>query len=148
MTAAMRPTISACPACAAAPAAEAMAEADLPKEAHLVLSLPTIHCAACMSTVEGALSKAPGVHSARVNLTLKRVSIEADPGIDAEAMVKVVESAGYEAHELDATALSATATDKAGRDLLMRLAVAGCFRWLSGPAPEDRPATCFTGSRP
>ena len=32
---------------------------------------------------------------------------------------------GYEAHELDPTALSATATDRQGRELLMRLAVAG-----------------------
>ena len=37
----------------------------------------------------------------------------------------MLERAGYEAHELDPGALSATQTDKAGRDLLMRLAVAG-----------------------
>jgi Cu2+-exporting ATPase len=40
-------------------------------------------------------------------------------------MRALVEGLGYEAHELDAGTLSATATDKAGRDLLMRLAVAG-----------------------
>ncbi|MGP6088206.1 heavy metal translocating P-type ATPase [Antarctobacter jejuensis] len=125
MTATLRPPVSACPACSAAPAAEALAAREAPTEAHIVLSLPTIHCAACMSAVERALNGLPQVHSARVNLTMKRVSIEADPDVTAAEMIPVVEAAGYEAHELDSTALSATATDKAGRDLLMRLAVAG-----------------------
>ncbi|MFZ7093192.1 heavy metal translocating P-type ATPase [Primorskyibacter sp. 2E233] len=125
MTATMRAPVSACPACSAAPAAEALAAAQDPIEAHIVLSLPTIHCAACMATVERALSTTPGVRSARVNLTMKRVSIEADPDVVAADVIPVVTGAGYEAHELDTTAISATQTDRAGRDLLMRLAVAG-----------------------
>ncbi len=125
MTATMRAPVSACPACSAAPAAEALAAAQDPIEAHIVLSLPTIHCAACMATVERALSTTPGVRSARVNLTMKRVSIEADPDFVAADVIPVVTGAGYEAHELDTTAISATQTDRAGRDLLMRLAVAG-----------------------
>ncbi|SDH16620.1 heavy metal translocating P-type ATPase [Alloyangia pacifica] len=125
MTATLRPPASACPACVAAPAAEALAERAQPQEARLALSLPTIHCAACMTAVETALEKVPGVRSARVNLSQKRVRIEAAPEITAEALIPVVEAAGYEAHELDAGTLAATATDKAGRDLLMRLAVAG-----------------------
>ncbi len=124
MTATLRPSPSACPACAAAPAAEALA-LQAPKDATITLSLPTIHCAACMSAVERALNAAPGVRTARVNLTQKRVSIAAAPDVTAEALIPVVEAAGYEAHELDATALAATQTDRAGRDLLMRLAVAG-----------------------
>ncbi|MDA7426129.1 heavy metal translocating P-type ATPase [Thalassococcus lentus] len=123
MTATMRPPVSACPACAAAPAAEALAEQL--SETHISLSLPTIHCAACMSKIERALNAAPGVHKARVNLTMKRVAIDAEPDLTAEDLIPVVEAAGYEAHELDATALGVTANDKAGRDLLMRLAVAG-----------------------
>lgn len=102
-----------------------MAALDVADDAHIVLSLPTIHCAACMAKVERALNALPQVHSARVNLTLKRVSIEADPDTTAADMIPVVQGAGYEAHELDSTALSATQTDKAGRELLMRLAVAG-----------------------
>jgi Cu2+-exporting ATPase len=125
MTATLRPPTSACPACSAAPAAEALAAADVTDDAHIVLSLPTIHCAACMSKVEKALNARPDVHTARVNLTLKRVSIEARPDVTAAEMIPAVQAAGYEAHELDATALSATQTDKAGRELLMRLAVAG-----------------------
>lgn len=125
MTAALHPQISACPACMAAPAAEALATPPAPKEAHVVLSLPTIHCAACMAGVESALRQHPGVRAARVNLTQRRVAIEAEPGLTAADLIPVVEAAGYEAHELDSAALSARASDRAGRDLLMRLAVAG-----------------------
>lgn len=124
MTATMRPTPSACPACSAAPAAEALAARDLPN-AQIALSLPTIHCSACISKIERALNDHPQVNSARVNLTLKRASIDAAPEVTAEEMRTLVEGLGYEAHELDAGTLNATATDKAGRDLLMRLAVAG-----------------------
>src|SRR6056297_3101004 len=124
MTATMRPTPSACPACSAAPAAEALAARDLPN-AQIALSLPTIHCSACISKIERALNDHPQVNSARVNLTLKRASIDAAPEVMAEEMRALVEGLGYEAHELDAGTLNATATDRAGRDLLMRLAVAG-----------------------
>lgn len=125
MTAAVRPSISACPACVAAPGAQALAEQALHKDAHIALSLPTIHCSACISTVEKALAGAPGVKSARVNLTLKRATIDADYGVEADQLVKVLENAGFEAHELDAGQLSATQNDRVGRDLLMRMAVSG-----------------------
>jgi Cu2+-exporting ATPase len=124
MSTAFHAPVSACPACSAAPAAEALAARALP-DARIALSLPTIHCAACISKVERALGAHPGVKSARVNLTLKRASIDAEPEVTAEEMRALVEQAGYEAHELDAGTLSATATDRAGRELLMRLAVAG-----------------------
>ncbi len=115
--------LSACPACAAVPAALRAAEQE--KRARLVLSLPTAHCAACLSTVESGLQAVPGVRSARVNLTQKRVSVDADAEITADALVAVLGKLGYEAHELDAGLLSATETDRQGRELLMRLGVAG-----------------------
>ena len=124
MSTTIRATPSACPACSAAPAAEALAARSLP-DARIALSLPTIHCSACISKIERALDAHPGVKSARVNLTLKRASIDAEPDVTAEEMRSLVEGLGYEAHELDAGTLSATATDSAGRELLMRLAVAG-----------------------
>ena len=125
MTATLRPSISACPACVAAPGAEALAGAQDIGHGRIALSLPTIHCSACIATVEDALHAHPGVHSARVNLTLKRASIEAAPEVMPDDLVKALDRIGYEAHELDAGTLSATQTDRAGRDLLMRLAVAG-----------------------
>ncbi len=124
MTASMRPAPSACPGCAAAPVAEVQAARDLPR-AQIALSLPTIHCSGCISKIERGLDADPRVHSARVNLTLKRASIEAAPEVTAEEMRALVQGLGYEAHELDAGTLNASATDRAGRDLLMRLAVAG-----------------------
>lgn len=121
------PPISACPACVAAPSAEDIAAraADAAREAGLVLSLPTAHCAVCISDVERALSSLPGVTSARVNLTLKRVSVVAEPQVTAEMLIQRLEAIGYPAHELDPGLLSVTETDRRSRDLLMRLGVAG-----------------------
>ncbi|MFV2053954.1 heavy metal translocating P-type ATPase [Aliiroseovarius sp. YM-037] len=119
------PSPSACPACAAAPAAERLAEAAEARDARILLSLPTIHCAGCISAVERGLTAHPGVQSARVNLTLKRASVEAAPDVTSDALVSLLDGLGYEAHELDPGTLSATETDRVGRDLLMRLAVAG-----------------------
>ena len=116
--------LSACPACVAAPAAERLAAMVDEAEARLVLSLPTAHCAACIATVETALAAHPGVHSARVNLTQKRVSVQADAVVTAADLVKALKGVGYEAHELDPGILSVTETDRQARDLLMRLGVA------------------------
>ncbi len=124
MTATLRPSLSACPACAAGPAAEALAARDI-GPAQIALSLPTIHCSACISKIERGLNAHPGVKSARVNLTLKRASIDAGADVSAQDMVALVQGLGYEAHELDAGTLNATANNRAGRELLMRLAVAG-----------------------
>ena len=118
----MPPSAAACPGCVATPT-DAV---EVPVEpGRLALSLPGIHCQACISGVEQILSEYPGVTSARVNLTLKRAMIEADAGVEAADLVPVLEAGGFEAHELDPGALQATQTDRAGRDLLMRLAVAG-----------------------
>lgn len=122
MTAQMRPAMAVCPGCVAAPS-EVPEQA--PSEARLALSLPTIHCQACISTVERGLNAHPGIHSVRVNLTLKRALIEADPDLRAADLIPVLEGLGFEAHELDLASLAATQSDRAGRDLLMRLAVAG-----------------------
>lgn len=123
MTAQLRPpSAAACPGCLATPA-EPVAEA--PKDARIALSLPGIHCQGCISAVERGLNAHPGVHGARVNLTLKRAMVEADDSVTARDLIGVLEGLGYEAHELDPGALSATQTDTAGRALLIRLAVAG-----------------------
>ena len=116
--------LAACPACVAFPAAERLAALQRVEPARLMLSLPSAHCAACISTVETALRAHPGVRSARVNLTLKRVSVEAEPEVTAADLASTLEAVGYEAHELDPGMLSMTETDRQGRELLMRLGVA------------------------
>ncbi len=116
----------ACPACVAAPSAERIAALTLAAapDARLILSLPTAHCAACIATVEETMRAYPGVHSARVNLTQKRVSVAADAAVTASDLTKALAAVGYEAHELDPGLLSATETDRQSRELLMRLGVA------------------------
>ena len=113
-------SVAACPACvAAAPAAErAGREAGQPTH-HLVL--PQIHCAGCIRTVESVLAAQPGIESARVNLTLKRAAIVAEPEADPTPWIEALAGAGYEAHE----ARDMSAPDDAGRMLIVRLGVAG-----------------------
>jgi Cu2+-exporting ATPase len=114
---------SACPACDAVPLAERVAGKAL-TETRLMLALPGIHCAACISGVERVLEAQPGVEAARVNLTLRRASVQASPEVDAETLCAALTKAGFEAHELDPGVLAATDVDERGRALLMRLAVA------------------------
>jgi Cu2+-exporting ATPase len=119
----MTATASACPACAAAPAAEALAEAAGHGD-HLI-SLPGIHCALCISSVEKGLQAMPGVRSARVNLTLKRATVDADAGIETADLIARLDGLGFEAYELDQGQLTQGGADKQARDLLMRMGVAG-----------------------
>lgn len=122
MSAQTTPGMAACPGCIATPAEPAR---PVPADVQIALSLPGIHCSACIANVERALNAHPEVQNARVNLTLKRALIKATPEVRAVDLIPILARAGYEAHELDPGALSATQSDKAGRDLLMRLAVAG-----------------------
>ena len=115
----------ACPGCAAAPSPAFLAGVAASRPARLILLLPSAHCVACMTTVEGGLAALPGVISARVNLTLRRVSVEAAPDVTADRLIAALARLGYEAHELDPGLLSATETDRQGQDLLLRLGVAG-----------------------
>ncbi|MBI1418787.1 MAG: cadmium-translocating P-type ATPase [Limimaricola sp.] len=126
MSAVEHPGAAACPACLASPLAGQVAERQRSAEGEEVqLSLPTIHCAACISTIEQGLLGLPDVSDVRVNLTRKRASVRVRNGMDAEALVAAVSRLGYEAQPLDAATLSAGASDRAARDLTMRLGVAG-----------------------
>ncbi len=125
----MSAPVSACPACDAAHLAKDTAgkgyHGNGQEAQRIMLSLPTAYCAACIVGVEGALEQVEGVRSARVNLTLKRATVEADPGVEAQALAEYLTGIGYEAYELDAGVLTTTATERASRELLMRLGVAG-----------------------
>ena len=111
---------SACPACIAS--SDASASTPASNISNIVLSLPTIRCAACIGKIETALMAIPGVIDARVNLSLKRVRVRSSVP-DAE-LVSKIERLGYEAHPLQTEKLD-NMTDNVANDLLMRLAVAG-----------------------
>ena len=81
-----------CPACAIPQPEFHLPEAASPGQ--IVLSLPGVHCAACISTVENRLAREPGIRSARVNLSLKRVAVDAGPGITADHLVGVLAGVG------------------------------------------------------
>ncbi|KIN64189.1 Nitrogen fixation protein FixI [Sulfitobacter noctilucicola] len=109
---------SACPACAAAPLAQELATTG----PALQFSLPTIHCAACIGKIERGLADIPGVERLRVNLSLKRLSVEGQ--VDPARIETGLAALGFEAYPLDLEALT-TAQDDQGRMLLLRMAVAG-----------------------
>ena len=94
-------------------------------QGRILLSLPGIHCAGCISRVERDLGDHPGVQSARVNLTLKRASVDAAPGVTAAQLIDRLERLGFEAHELDPGILSRGASARQERDLLLRIGVSG-----------------------
>lgn len=118
------PGLAACPACTGAVDTARIA-ASVPQEADLWLSVPDIHCAACISGVEAALSARPDVREARVNLTLKRVAVRTLGPVEADALIDTLGQSGYRARELDGALLEAGRADAVGRALLTRLGVAG-----------------------
>ena len=55
-------------------------------------------CAGCVSSVEKALGRVPGVASASVNFAEHTAAVEGE--VDADALIEAVSAAGYEAAEL------------------------------------------------
>lgn len=85
------------------------------------LSVPTVHCAACIQTIEAALGKLDRVESARVNLSTKRVSVRWH-GDEVPPFVAALRRLGYEAHLFDPEVDN---KDKALSELIRAVAVAG-----------------------
>lgn len=85
------------------------------------LSVPTIHCAACIRTIEAALAKLDNVEGARVNLSTKRVAIRWH-GDEVPPFVAALGRLGYEAHLF---AAEIDERDKTLAELIRAVAVAG-----------------------
>ncbi|WP_226577485.1 heavy metal translocating P-type ATPase [Acuticoccus sediminis] len=87
----------------------------------LVLHVPDIHCAACISTIEGALAPCGG--NARVNLTRKTVTLGWDaPTFDPSVPVGVLRNLGYTPQPL---ATTTEVRDRRGAELMRCVAVSG-----------------------
>ncbi|QND65285.1 cadmium-translocating P-type ATPase [Mesorhizobium loti] len=85
------------------------------------LSVPAVHCAACIQAIETALGKLDQVESARVNLSTKRVAVRWR-GNQVPLFVAALGRLGYEAHLFDPEVDN---RDKTLSELIRAVAVAG-----------------------
>ena len=86
------------------------------------LSVPTVHCGACIRAVEMALGALAGVESARVNLSTRRVTVRWRSKGPPPPFVETLKQAGFEAHLFD---VGSDDKDGALSELIRALAVAG-----------------------
>ncbi|MDX8443571.1 cation-translocating P-type ATPase [Mesorhizobium australafricanum] len=85
------------------------------------LSVPTVHCGACIQAIEAALGSVENVESARVNLSTKRVSIRWH-GDSVPPFFAVLGRLGYQAHLFDQEIHE---KDRTLSELIRAVAVAG-----------------------
>jgi P-type Cu+ transporter len=68
---------------------------------NITFGIDGMHCASCSASVEKALSKAPGVLSANVNLPLEEASVEYDPDkIKPAQLNQIVLDTGFQIRDL------------------------------------------------
>ncbi len=86
-------------------------------------------CAACVSRLEAALRRVPGVQSATVNLATEKATVVCDGGeADRENLVEAVEIAGFDvAHEVTARDAGAVEPDVSARLPLFRVIAAAAL---------------------
>ena len=61
----------------------------------LTVPVEGMSCASCALRVERALTAAPGVTEAHVNLAAERVDVRFDGNADASEIVRLIEEQGY-----------------------------------------------------
>jgi len=97
------------------------------------LSVPTVHCGACIQAIEAALGSVENVESARVNLSTKRVSVRWH-GDSVPPFFAVLGRLGYQAHLFDPEIHE---KDRTLSELIRAVAVAGFaagkLKWSSPP---------------
>lgn len=86
------------------------------------LSVPGVHCAACIAAVEKSLLALPGVVYARVNLSMKRASVKWRTSATQPDLIGALKTAGYAAHPFT---IETSAGDPEYARLIKALAVAG-----------------------
>ncbi len=90
------------------------------------LAIEGMTCASCANFVERALSRAPGVQSAQVNLATEKATVAFAPGLtDRAQLAAAVEAAGYHVAESAAPLAAGLASDGASdEELAARKALA------------------------
>ncbi|MBO6525532.1 heavy metal translocating P-type ATPase [Erythrobacter sp.] len=86
-------------------------------------TVPGMRCAGCIAKIERGLADVPGVVSARVNFSSKRVAVRHDATLGEQALVEAIAAIGFEAQAVADNPLARD--DKETRTLLRALAVAG-----------------------
>lgn len=67
-----------------------------------VLSVPSIHCGQCITTIERKLSVLPDVKSVRANLSLRRISITLSNNlVSPDLFVKTLDELGYSSQSVE-----------------------------------------------
>ncbi|HAF41086.1 MAG TPA: cadmium-translocating P-type ATPase [Sphingobium sp.] len=88
-----------------------------------LFAVPSLHCAGCISKIENGLAKVPGIDSARVNMSARRVAIRHDPALAPPALKAAIAALGFDAEPLADPAVDTAAAEN--RALVRALAVAG-----------------------
>ncbi|MCL6707809.1 cadmium-translocating P-type ATPase [Pseudomonas sp. R2.Fl] len=105
-----------------------LASRDLGEGLHQIdLSVPAVHCGACITTIEGALKRLPEVERARVNLSTRRVAVVwrdkvGEVAVDPQGIARAIASTGYESHLF---AVGEEASDELRNQLVRAVAVSG-----------------------
>jgi P-type Cu2+ transporter len=87
-----------------------------------LFAVPGMRCAGCISKLENGLAGAPGIVSARVNFTAKRVAVTHLPDIAIPELTAAFSGLGFEAQPLTNALVGG---DDESRKLLRAMAVAG-----------------------
>ncbi|RQT38068.1 heavy metal translocating P-type ATPase [Burkholderia cepacia] len=88
----------------------ALAPASPAAPASIELDIDGMTCASCVSRVEKALAKVPGVTRASVNLATERATVNAAPDVTAARLAEAVKQAGYGATPFAGTAIPPAAS--------------------------------------
>ncbi|NTX31492.1 heavy metal translocating P-type ATPase, partial [Burkholderia pyrrocinia] len=93
--------------------------------ASIELDIDGMTCASCVSRVEKALAKVPGVTRASVNLATERATVDAAADVSAARLAEAVKQAGYGATPVAGAVATRPAESAASTDLGLELDIGG-----------------------
>ena len=119
------------------------------KRVSVVLPIEGMTCAACVSTVTGALAHVPGVFDVTVNLATETASVEFAAGaVGVPALASAVDHSGYRMAKEEATVAVAGLTDASVARIIEStlLALDGVLAVVANPATEQATLTFVPGT--